>query len=119
MSRKGNSGTTTNKPRKPSKNQEKEKLKDFDDTIQGVVDNTEIALGQKVFIHKAYENYIKTPEGKGMTREQFNQKLIEAHRKGRIRLSRADLTSAFNFNDVQSSHIQDANSDFHFIRRSN
>ena len=70
----------------------------------------------KVFLSHVWNQFQGEGGGNGMTRSEFDRLLVEANRENLITLSRADLVSAMNPNDVQSSEIRLPNSTFHFIR---
>lgn len=54
-------------------------------------------------------------EAAGMTRPVFDQMLVQANRAGLLRLSRADLTSAFDREMVRRSEIRYLIAEFHFV----
>ncbi len=70
----------------------------------------------KVFLSHVWNQYQGEGGGNGMSRGEFDQLLVEANRQNLLTLSRADLVSAMNPEDVQSSEIQMSNSTFHFLR---
>jgi hypothetical protein len=70
----------------------------------------------KVFLSHIWQQYQSAADGNGMTRDRFNQLLVEANRHNLLTLSRADLVSAMNPDDVRSSELRWENSTFHFIR---
>ncbi len=51
-----------------------------------------------------------------MTREAFDRHLVDANRDDLLTLSRADLISGMDQDDVRQSEIRLAHSSFHFIR---
>ena len=51
-----------------------------------------------------------------MSREEFDQRLIEANRAMVLTLGRADLVGAMDPTDVQDSEIRHGQATFHFIR---
>lgn len=59
----------------------------------------------KTFIHPVREAYV-AQHSPGMTKEQFDHKLLEANRMGHTRLSRADMVEAMDPKMVQNSNIQ-------------
>jgi hypothetical protein len=50
-----------------------------------------------------------------MPRAKFDSMLIEAHRKGLLRLTRADLVGAMDPNDVRNSEVTWQNTSFNFV----
>jgi hypothetical protein len=70
----------------------------------------------KVFISHVWHRFCKERGAESMTREEFNQHLVDANREALLTLSRADLVSAMTPEDVQRSEIKLPNHSFHFIR---
>lgn len=70
----------------------------------------------KVFIVHVWDRYRQQPEAVGMTREAFDRHLVDANRDDLLTLSRADLISGMDQDDVRQSEIRLAHSSFHFIR---
>ena len=70
----------------------------------------------KVFLSHVWNQYQGDGGGNGMTRSDFDQLLVDANRQNLLTLSRADLISAMNPQDVQESEIRSANATFHFLR---
>lgn len=64
----------------------------------------------KVFIHAAW-----AASGTKDSLPEFKRKLVEAHRKGEVRLARADLVEAMDPYDVKRSDTHLNNSTFNFI----
>jgi len=60
-------------------------------------------FGDKVFIGHAFNEFKK--KNPKATREEFNKQLLDAHRNGKLTLSRADLVGAMNRKDVDSSEM--------------
>ncbi len=50
-----------------------------------------------------------------MSEDEFKAKLVEAHRSGLLRLSRADLTPAMAPEVVADSEVPYLNAVFHFV----
>ena len=50
-----------------------------------------------------------------LSRGKFNEMLIKAHKQGLLHLSRADLVSAMDKYDVNSSSIKHMNTEYHFV----
>lgn len=70
----------------------------------------------KVFIAHVWEGFRQQPEAAALTRAEFDAHLVEANRQGLLRLSRADLVSGMDPDDVQRSEIRLPYSSFHFVR---
>lgn len=71
--------------------------------------------GAKVFIAAIWRLAQQDPRLCGMTRDQFNQNLIEANRRGFVVLGRADLVGAMDSAEVADSEIQDRGAEYHFV----
>lgn len=69
----------------------------------------------KVFLSHVWKRF-QSEGGNGMTRADFERRLVDASRQNLLTLSRADLVSAMNPVDVADSEICLGNSTFHFIR---
>lgn len=97
---------------------------DFSKAVQASVDawprsERVGAFGDKVFIAAVYQDV----GGRyGMSREEFDAKLLAAHRAGDLVLSRADLVGAMDPVLVRDSEIVDATPyhsvTYHFVNRS-
>jgi hypothetical protein len=70
----------------------------------------------KVFIVHVWNRFRQQPEAIGMTREIFDRHLVDANRDDLLTLSRADLISGMDHDDVQQSEIRLPHSSFHFLR---
>jgi hypothetical protein len=70
----------------------------------------------KVFISHVWNRFRREGFAAGMTRHDFDRHLVEANRENLLTLSRADLVSGMNPDDVQQSEIKLPHSSFHFIR---
>ncbi|MBK8252578.1 MAG: hypothetical protein IPK82_07910 [Polyangiaceae bacterium] len=71
-------------------------------------------LDDRVFIAHAWKGVeSRYPQ---MTYQDFQRRLIEAHKGGLIRLVRADLVAALPRDDVKASETDDSNSTYHFVR---
>jgi hypothetical protein len=70
----------------------------------------------KVFISHVWDRFREDQASNGMTREEFDRRLVEANRENLLTLSRADLVDAMDPADVQASEIRLSHSTFHFIR---
>ena len=72
--------------------------------------------GNKVFLSHVWKTYHKHPGTPDVTREEFDNFLLEANRQNLITLSRADLLSEMDPRDVEASEISFPPATFHFIR---
>lgn len=70
----------------------------------------------KVFVSHVWNRFRDAKSTNGVTRADFDRWLVECNRQGLLALSRADLVSAMNPEDVEASEIRLPNSSFHFIR---
>ena len=70
----------------------------------------------KVFISHVWDRFRQEAVAAGMTRQDFNNHLVDANRENLLTLSRADLVSGMNPDDVLQSEIKLPHSSFHFIR---
>lgn len=69
--------------------------------------------GGSVYLHHVYDAlHAKDPT---LTREQFNQRMIEAQSQGLLKMGRADLPQALHPEDVAASELQHGNAAFHFL----
>ena len=71
----------------------------------------------KVFIGSVWRALATDPELSELGEAAFKRQLVEAHRRGLLVLSRADLVSAMDPKDVAASEIQHQNATYHFISR--
>jgi hypothetical protein len=69
----------------------------------------------KVFINHVWRRLADEPSLGGLDLERFKQRLIEAHRSNLLTLSRADLVSVMNPEDVRTSETAYLNGLFHFV----
>jgi hypothetical protein len=69
----------------------------------------------KVFLSHVWQRF-QSEGGNGMSRAEFDRRLVEANQENLLTLSRADLIGAMNPEDVSESEIRLSNSTFHFIR---
>jgi hypothetical protein len=69
----------------------------------------------KVFIASVWESLAADPEIAGLGELGFKALLVEAHRRGLLNLSRADLVSAMDPGDVAASETRHRNATYHFI----
>jgi hypothetical protein len=69
-----------------------------------------------VFISHVWDRFRRDVIAARMTRQDFKDHLAEANRENLLTLSRADLVSGMNPDDVQQSEIKLRHSSFHFIR---
>src|SRR5690606_42115718 len=73
--------------------------------------------GDKVFLRHAWEGLQRDPSAAGITREQFDSRLIEARRRGLLTLSRADLVVPVDPEDVRASEVRMPHGGtVHFVR---
>jgi hypothetical protein len=70
----------------------------------------------KVFISHVWQQYSQDPSSPPMTRDEFNQRLIEANRSTLLTLSRADLICAMAPEDVSHSEVPLSDTTVHFVR---
>ncbi|MCU0962787.1 MAG: hypothetical protein MUF48_22035 [Pirellulaceae bacterium] len=70
----------------------------------------------KVFIAHVWDRFRQQPEAVHMARAEFDSHLVEANRADLLTLSRADLVSGMDADDVRRSEIRLPHSSFHFIR---
>jgi len=68
----------------------------------------------KVFIAYVWDRFQDSPDG--ISREEFDERLVEANRRDLLTLSRADLVGAMNPVDVERSEIRRPHASFHFVR---
>jgi hypothetical protein len=71
----------------------------------------------KVFIASVWEALARDPELGALGEAGFKAALVEAHRRGAITLSRADLVAAMSPSDVAASETRHQNATYHFIVR--
>lgn len=71
----------------------------------------------KVFISSVWRALAADPELQQLDEAAFKRQLVEAHRRGLLVLSRADLVSAMDPVDVAASEIKHQNATYHFISR--
>ncbi len=70
----------------------------------------------RVFISYLWDRFRQDHADAELTREAFDKRLVEANREGLLALSRADLVSGMNVEDVQQSEIRLPHTTFHFVR---
>jgi hypothetical protein len=71
----------------------------------------------KVFIASVWESLARDPELSALGEAGFKAALVEAHRRGAILLSGADLVAAMPASDVTASETRHQNATYHFIVR--
>ncbi len=92
-------------------------LKAFADRIHELAQSgMEQFGGNKVFLSRLWKSYRADPASHGITRRQFDEYLLEANRRNLITLSRADLISEMDPNEVEASEISLPHATFHFLR---
>jgi hypothetical protein len=69
----------------------------------------------KVFISHVWRELIGEPAFREMDLRTFKRWLVEANRASLLTLSRADLVSVMNPEDIQASETRSLNASFHFI----
>ena len=106
--------TSLPRRRRPSVDDE---LRAFaNDVKSAAVEATDGRFGRhKVFIGPIWERMRDARRGAAMNEDAFKEKLVEAHRAGLIRLSRADLTPAMAPELVSASEVSYLNAVFHFV----
>jgi MoxR-like ATPase len=72
---------------------------------------------EKVFIASVWEVLAGDAEIAALGEQGFKDVLAEAHRRGLVTLSRADLVAAMDPRDVAASEIRQHNATYHFIQR--
>jgi hypothetical protein len=72
---------------------------------------------RKVFIASLWRTLRDHPALRGADLEAFKQRLLEAHRAGRLTLARADLTSAMDPELLAASEVAHLEARYHFIER--
>lgn len=72
---------------------------------------------EKVFIASVWEVLAGDAEIAALGEQGFKDVLAEAHRRGLVTLSRADLVAAMDPRDVAASEIRHHNATYHFIQR--
>lgn len=70
----------------------------------------------KVFLSHLWERFQEQARDNGISREEFNRRLVEANRQNLLTLSRADLVGAMAPQDVQASEIRLSDTTYHFLR---
>jgi hypothetical protein len=71
----------------------------------------------KVFIGSVWRALLGDPEIARLGEETFKRQLAEAHRRGLLKLGRADLVAAMDPSEVSASEIVHQNATYHFILR--
>jgi hypothetical protein len=72
--------------------------------------------GAKIFVNHAWRQLLAEGNAGGLDLDSFKAHLLEANRRGLLRLSRADLVSAMPPEDVRESEIPSFGDVFHFIQ---
>lgn len=70
----------------------------------------------KAFIASVWQQLSSDPDVRKIGEAGFKQLLVEAHQRGELTLSRADLVSAMDPNDVAASETRHLNATYHFIQ---
>jgi hypothetical protein len=71
----------------------------------------------KVFIASVWESLARDPELRPLGEAGFKHLLVEAHRRGLLALSRADMVAAMDPEDVAASETRHLSATYHFIAR--
>ena len=71
----------------------------------------------KVFIASVWEALARDPELGALGEAGFKHLLVEAHRRGLLDLSRADMVAAMDPEDVAASETRHLSATYHFIAR--
>jgi hypothetical protein len=71
----------------------------------------------KVFIGSVWRALADDPEIGRLGEATFKRQLAEAHRRGLLKLGRADLVAAMDPSEVSASEIKHQNATYHFILR--
>jgi hypothetical protein len=70
----------------------------------------------KAFIASVWRCLSADPDLEPLGEDGFKRLLVEAHQRGDIALSRADLVAAMDPEDVRASETQHLNATYHFIQ---
>ncbi len=70
----------------------------------------------KVFISSAYAELKNDARVRSLGIDGFKQALVDAHRRGVLTLTRADLVAAMDPKDVAASETHHLNATYHFIQ---
>lgn len=91
-------------------------LDSFASTVKELARESEERFGRsKVFIAPIWERARAQASFESLSEHDFKSKLIDAHRAGLLRLSRADLTPAMSREMVAASEVPYLNAVFHFV----
>jgi hypothetical protein len=71
--------------------------------------------GNKVFISHVWQRLAGEPSFAALGPDAFKRQLVEAHRADLLTLSRADLVSVMDPEDVRQSETHYLNATFHFV----
>jgi len=77
--------------------------------------NTAKFQNRRAYIDDLYRQMSEDGVIDGVTLDQFKQQLVDAHRRGELELTRADLTGAMDPRRLRNSKTSLDNSDFHFV----
>ena len=93
-------------------------LKSFSQRVRQVaLEAMEGRHGERnVFINRIWRRMQNENAAEGMNLDQFKRRLTEANREGHLSLSRADLVSAMDPQDVAESETHYLNAAFHFVQ---
>src|SRR5690606_5670919 len=70
----------------------------------------------KAFIGAVWQRLSTDPELGGLGEAGFKRLLVEAHQRGELTLSRADLVSAMDPKELEASETRHLNATYHFIQ---
>jgi hypothetical protein len=71
---------------------------------------------RRAYIATVWQRISTAQQGWGLTQETFKNRLVEAHKAGRLTLAYADLRSKDTIDLVQASAVSDRNNEWHFVR---
>jgi hypothetical protein len=91
-------------------------LKAFASEVNAIAAHAQVArFHDKAFIHSVWQYLQRSGVLDSMTLEAFKIDLVEAHRAGLVRLTRADLVIAMDPTEVKRSETKYLSAEFHFI----
>ena len=71
---------------------------------------------RRAYIATVWQRIEQAQPAWGLTQELFKNRLVEAHKAGRLTLAYADLRSKDTIDLVQASAVSDRNNEWHFVR---
>jgi hypothetical protein len=89
----------------------------FANTVRAVARNCQTGRfgDNKVFINHVWRHLAEEPGIAGMDLKAFKERLVQAHQADLLTLTRADLVSVMNPDDVRESETSHLTATFHFI----